>query len=292
MIPTRFEYVAPRTVADVVAALDGDSRVLAGGTWVVPEMGRAESHPRRVVDLRRAGLATISVGGSRLCLGAMCTYSDLLASRDVAHHAPLLHTMASGVTGGVALRNQATIGGSVAAARPQSDVPATLVALRADAIVAGPSGSRRVRAAELFLDAGQTTLAVDEVITGFEVPSERRTGHGYVKLKRGGSSWPIATAAALLRLDDAGRCEAVRLVLGGIEAVPLTVDLSVMVGLRVGDKELDAAAAHTVAALSAPWTDVLAPGEYRAAVAGPVARRALALARNNVGVTEEERHGR
>ncbi|MBB5957273.1 carbon-monoxide dehydrogenase medium subunit [Saccharothrix tamanrassetensis] len=292
MIPTRFEYVAPRTAADVVAALDGESRLLAGGTWVVPEMGRAESRPRRVVDLRRAGLATISVEGSRLRLGAMCTYSDLLSSEDVTRHAPLLRTMASGVTGGSALRNQATIGGSVAAARPQSDVPATLVALRADAVVAGPAGSRRVPTAELFLGAGRTTLAVDEVITGFDLPSERMSGHGYVKLKRGGSSWPIVTAAALLRLDDDGRCETAHLVLGGVEAVPMTVDLTIMLGRPLGDQELDVAAARTVAALSAPWTDVLAPGDYRAAVAAPAARRALAMARANVGVTEGERHGR
>ncbi|WP_216216852.1 FAD binding domain-containing protein [Amycolatopsis aidingensis] len=299
MIPTRFEYVAPETVAALVAALDEESRLLAGGTWVVPEMGRAESRPRRVVDLRRAGLTTISVDGSRLRLGAMCSYSDILASQEVARHAPLLHTMATSVTGGSALRNQATIGGSVAAARPQSDVPATLVALRADIIIAGPAGSRRVPAADLFLGAGRTTLAVDEVITGFQLPSERMSGHGYVKLKRGASSWPIATAAALLRLDDAGRCEDARLVLGGVEAVPVTVDLTAMLGRPPGDEELEAAAAQAAAALSAPWTDVLAPGTYRAAVTAPVAKRTLTMARANAAdpsfgaapATEEEQHG-
>ncbi|MFD2473510.1 FAD binding domain-containing protein [Amycolatopsis silviterrae] len=288
MIPTRFEYLAPRTVAGLVAALDGESRLLAGGTWVVPEMERAESRPRRVVDLRHAGLATISVERSRLRLGAMCTYSDLLASEDVARHAPLLHTMAAGVTGGAALRNQATIGGSVAAARPQSDVPATFVALRANVLVAGPAGVRRVPIAELFLDAGRTALAAAEVITGFEVPSSRAFAHGYVKVKRGGSSWPIATAAVLLRLDDAGCCADVRLVLGGVEPVPLTVDLSGLLGRPLGDEELDAAAAQVAAAVSVPWTDVLAPGEYRAAVAGPVARRALAMARADIGNTRSK----
>ncbi|WP_020495858.1 FAD binding domain-containing protein [Sciscionella marina] len=283
MIPTRFEYLAPRSVAGLVAALDEESRLLAGGTWVVPEMGRAESRPRRVVDLRRAGLARISVERSRLCLGAMCTYSDLLASEDVARYAPLLRTMATGVTGGAALRNQATIGGSVAAARPQSDVPAAFVALRAVAVVSGPAGTHRVPVAELFLGAGRTTLAADEVITGFEMPSSRTSTHGYVKLKRGGSSWPIATAATLLRLDDAGRCEDACLVLGGVEEVPLTVDLTAILGRPPGDEELDAAVTQATAALSAPWTDVLAPGDYRATVTAPVARRALTMAWANTG---------
>ncbi|MET9265326.1 FAD binding domain-containing protein [Amycolatopsis sp. NPDC004079] len=286
MIPARFDYFAPRTVADLVAALDGESRLLAGGTWVVPEMERAESRPRRVVDLRHAGLATISVERSQLGLGAMCTYRDLLASEDVALHAPLLRTMAAGVTGGAALRNQATIGGSVAAARPQSDVPGALVALRANAVVAGPGGARRVPVAELFLGAGRIALAASEVITGFEVPSSRGYAHGYVKVKRGGSSWPIATAAVLLRLDGSGRCEDVRLVLGGVEPVPLTVELTELLGRPLGDEELDAAAAQASAAISVPWTDVLAPGEYRAAVAGPVARRALAMALAHIGETQ------
>ena len=144
MIPTRFEYLAPDDAAGCVAALSPDARALAGGTWVLPEMGRSESRPERVVDLRRAIAATIEVADGAaggLHLGAMVTYSTVLASPEIGRHAPLLRLMADGVTGGWALRNQATLCGSLAAARPQSDAPGAFTVCGGGS--AHPRASRR-----------------------------------------------------------------------------------------------------------------------------------------------------
>ncbi|GAB3347180.1 FAD binding domain-containing protein [Modestobacter lapidis] len=288
MIPHRFDYVAPDSLAGCIEALntaapaggDGeDARVLAGGTWVLPEMSRAESRPARLVDLRRAGLGGVTGTGSGLSVGAMCTYAELLASPDVLRHAPLLHTMAEGITGGWALRSQATVGGSAVSARPQSDVPGALVACGAVARAVGPEGERRFPVAELFAAAMHSSLLPGEVLTGFDVPSTAGAGSGYVKLKRGGSSWPIATAAALVRLGDEGVCRQVSLVLGAVTATPLRVDVdAALVGTTPGDDGVREAAHLAGAAVDEPWDDLLAPGSYRAAVAAPIARRALTMA--------------
>ncbi|MGY1692059.1 FAD binding domain-containing protein [Geodermatophilus sp. SYSU D01105] len=278
MIATRFGYVAPRDLPGCLDALADGGRVLAGGTWVLPEMDRGESAPTRLVDLRRAGLGGVALTGTGLWLGAMCTYADLLASPAVAAHAPLLRTMAGGITGGWALRNQATVGGAAVAARPQSDVPAALVVSGAVALVAGPDGERAVPAHELFAGASRSAVGAGELLVGFDLPSAAGAGSGYVKLKRGASSWPIATAAALVRLDDAGTCTDATLVLGGVAAVPVRADVSSLVGSVPGETELRAAADLAAAAVPEPWEDVLAPASYRAAVAAPVARRALAAA--------------
>ncbi|MCW2698128.1 MAG: hypothetical protein JWR62_3213 [Modestobacter sp.] len=63
-------------------------------------MSRAESRPDRLVDLRRAGPGGVTAAGDGLSLGAMCTYAELWASPDVTRSAPLLRTMAEGITGG------------------------------------------------------------------------------------------------------------------------------------------------------------------------------------------------
>ncbi|MGY1624289.1 FAD binding domain-containing protein [Geodermatophilus sp. SYSU D00965] len=278
MIPARFGYVAPRDLAGCLTALADGGRVLAGGTWVLPEMDRGESAPARLVDLRRAGLGGVAPTATGLWIGATCTYADLLTSAEVAAHAPLLRTMAAGITGGWALRNQATVGGAAVAARPQSDVPAALVASGAVALVAGPDGERAVPAHELFAGAMRSAVGPRELLAGFDLPSAAGAGHGYVKLKRGASSWPIATAAALVRLDAAGVCTAATLVLGGVAAVPVRVDVAPLVGSVPGEAQLQATAEVAAAAVTEPWEDVLAPASYRAAVAGPVARRALAAA--------------
>lgn len=281
MIPNAFAYVAPTSAPEAVEVLAGDPEgtlPLGGGTWVVPDMNRGTLRPRRVVDLRRAGLGGIARVGRAIRIGATCTYADVLASPLAREHLPLLARMAAGVTGGRQLTQQGTLGGSAVAARPQSDVPAAIVALGAEATVLGPAGERRLAAAALFAGAQRSALAPGELLTGFELPSAGGHGYGYVKLKRGGSSWPIATAAAIVELDEAGACRAATLVLGGVCATPTRVDLAALAGRPPTEDALDEAAHAAAGSVREPFGDVLAPASYRAAVAGPVARRALAMA--------------
>jgi carbon-monoxide dehydrogenase medium subunit len=285
VIGARFEYCAPASAAEAVELLAADpdaGRLLGGGTWVVPELSRGDSRPRRIIDLRRAGLGAIERAGSGLRIGATVTYADLLASPLVAELAPMLHVVAAAVTGGWTIRNQGTAGGAVAAARPQSDLPAALVACGARAVVRDHAGERSVPVIELFAGPMRTALGPAEVLTALELPglTADRTGHGYAKLRRGAGSWPIATAAATVTLAD-GRPSDVMLALGAVAATPLLVDVSeVLAAGQSGPEALsDAALSHAARiageAVREPFADELAPAEYRAMVAGPIARRAL-----------------
>lgn len=282
MIAERFTYAAPRTAEEAVELLAVDparTRVLGGGTWAVPEMNRGESRPRLVVDLRHAGLGGIHADGNRIHVGATCSYADLLASDLVDRELPLLSLMAAGVTGGRQIQGQGTIGGSVVAARPQSDAPAAVVALGGEAVVAGPDGERRCPIAVLFAGAMQTAIAPGELLLRFEFPRADGAACGYSKLKRSASSWPIATAACLLRTDEAGHCLTVTLVLGAVAPTPVSVDLeSSLIGERLAEPHFAQAARLAGEAVVEPWGDVLAPASYRAAVAPVVARRALSAA--------------
>jgi carbon-monoxide dehydrogenase medium subunit len=253
VIPTRFAYEAPGTAEEAVAILARatEPRVLAGGTWVVPELGSGASRPDVVVDLRRAGLGEIAEGHRTVLVGATATYADLIGSAVVRERLPLLHEMAGGITGGWAIRGQGTIGGSLAAARPQSDVPAVLVALGAVAQIADADGERAVPVSALLAGPMRTGLVKGELLTALELPVQSGT-HGYVKLKRGASSWPIATAAAVAQ-DGV----LTRLVLGGVAGTPVEVES------EDGTVEI-----------ADPWDDELAPAAYRAAVAAPLAARA------------------
>jgi carbon-monoxide dehydrogenase medium subunit len=279
MIAAPFEYRRPADLAEALAFLAADAEgtaILGGGTWLVPDMERGALTPRCVLDIGAVGLDAIEEldhGGLRI--GAMCTYSDLLGTPAVAVRAPLVRLMAAQVTGGSAIRNQATLGGSLSAARPQSDAPAVMVALRATAVIAGPAGERRVAVDSLFVDAMRSSLGPAEVLCALELPASAG-GHHYEKLKFGASSWPIASAAAWVELDDSGCCRAASLALGGVAATPLHVAVDhLLLGARPTTDALTAAAEHAGRAVTEPWADVLAPAAYRAAVAAPVARRAL-----------------
>lgn len=268
MISTSIRVSLPASIDDAVALLTAagaDSVVVGGGTWVVPEMSRGERTPTHVIELRRASLDSIDLDGADLVLGATCTYDRLRDSVQVARHAPVLADCAAGITGGAQIRGWGTIGGSACYARPASDVPGLLVGLDATLRVRGPDGDRDIKAADFFLAASHTALAQNEILTQIRlpVPTDQPLRAGYYKLKFCASSWPIATATAVI--DG----ETLRVTLGAISPVPVTVRLP-----------CDASPEHISEALAEavcdPWSDVLADGAYRRRVAPTVAARAIA----------------
>jgi carbon-monoxide dehydrogenase medium subunit len=278
MIPSTFDYEVPTSVAEAVALLREGSQVIGGGTWVVPGLNRGDARCAAVVDLRLAGLGGISQDGDVIRVGATCTYADLLASDLVAAHLPLLRTMAAGVTGGQQILNQGTLGGSVAAARPSSDAPAVVVALGGRLRIAGPDGERVVDAREFFVGPEHTVLGPRDIVVALDFPSARDLRWGYAKLKHGQSSWPIATAAVILGPAD-GELSWATLVLGGVAGTPVVEDITGEPAARLLTENGMAAAARLAAErITEPWSDVLAPADYRRTVAPVLAVRALRMA--------------
>jgi CO/xanthine dehydrogenase FAD-binding subunit len=249
--------------AQILAAGDADAAVLGGGTMLTPMLVRRELRVRDVVDLRDLDLGGIDVTGDEARIGARATYADVLGSAELARAVPLLPRMAEGITGGAQIRNQGTLGGSACFANPSSDVPACLVALGARLRLHGSSGPRTVDATEFFVGAFETARRPDELLVdiAFAVPSAT---FGYAKLKISESSWPIATAIAA-REPGGG---AAWLTLGAVHRRPVRLDVAA--GAEEGLDVL------VRGALDDPWSDVLAPGEYRRDVAGAIARRAWA----------------
>lgn len=279
MIAHPFAYRAPATQADVaelLAELGEQAAPMAGGTWLVPHMSRAERRPTVVIDLRRLGLSTIATEGTAIALGACTTYEQLKQDPLVREHLPLLRTMAQGITGGRSITGQGTIGGAACYANPASDVPACLLALGARMRLVGRRGSREVDAGAFFTGPFRTARRADEFLSAILVDRPIGKVHaGYHKLKLSGSSWPIVTAACcVVRHDDALH---VRVAIGAAAAVPALATATIHVSQAI---PLEDVAAEAVMALAEAWSDELADAEYRLAVAPEVARRAAAAARD------------
>lgn len=255
-----------RSVDEAVAVLAASAKplVVGGGTLCVPALARGEIVPADVVDLGRTGLDTI-VDGPVVELGALVSYQQLITSRAVREGLPLLHRLASGITGGIQIRHQGTVVGALCAARPQSDVPAALVALGAEVRVRSAAGGRTVPVERFLVGPMAPDLRPGELVVGVRIP-KCPTGTGYVKHKFAESSWPVVTAAAVPG----------RVVLGGVAGTPQTI--------LFGRSVRQAVVAH-LDALPAEerWSDLRAPWEYRRRVAPEIAVRAVERA----GRTEE-----
>ena len=147
MIRHRFEYRAPRVVEEALAILAGagdDCAVLGGGTWLIPNMTFAVRQPAIVLDPKHLALSSIAETEKDVFVGARVTYDAAKRSHVVLTHVPLLARMSEGITGGISIVGQGTIGGSACYANPPSDVPACLVALRARLRLCSTKGIREI----------------------------------------------------------------------------------------------------------------------------------------------------
>ncbi len=211
------EFRRAYTVDEAVRLLTEhpDAYLLAGGTDLMIKLRHHEVHPACIVDISRIPelLTLEEEADGRIRLGAGVTFSRLLASPLIREKAPILQQMAA-QAGAVQLRNLGTIGGNVANAALAADSLPVLIALEAEAEIAGPSGRRREKVAELVIGPGRTTLKSGEVLVAFRfVPPQ---GKGvFVKVgRRNALNIARLSMSAIGQLDAAGKIAEVRLVPG------------------------------------------------------------------------------
>jgi 4-hydroxybenzoyl-CoA reductase subunit beta len=113
----QFKLLRPRTIEDAVGCLekhDGNIRVLAGGTDLIPSMKQKLFEPECVLDLRRVdelrGIKPLDDGGVEI--GALTTLRAIERSPFLRDRFPVLTEAASTVASPV-LRNMGTLGGNI-----------------------------------------------------------------------------------------------------------------------------------------------------------------------------------
>jgi len=167
-------YHKPATIDEAVAALAGDeAKVLAGGQTLLPTMKQHLAAPSDLVDIRAIpGLGAIATDGSTLTIGAAATHSDVAANANVNRLAPALAALAGGI-GDPAVRNQGTIGGSIANNDPAADYPAALLAMGATIV----TNTRQITADDFFQGLFTTALADNEIIIAVRVTAPSRASY-------------------------------------------------------------------------------------------------------------------
>jgi carbon-monoxide dehydrogenase medium subunit len=114
-------------------------------------------------------------------IGASLTYSEIIGSRLIRTHAPLL-VEASQMIGAAQIRNMGTIGGNIANASPAGDILPCLYVLESDILISGLLGERLVQVNDFFIGYRQTSLKPGEIIKGISFRSmARNTGSAFLK---------------------------------------------------------------------------------------------------------------
>lgn len=275
MKPAPFAYARAKSVdhaIDLLGASDGEAKLLAGGQSLMASLNMRLSHPALLIDINGIdALSGIAVAKDRITLGAMTRHAQAEASADIARHAPLIAKAMPHIAH-PAIRNRGTIGGSVAFADPAAELPACMVALDAEFTIKGPSGERRVKAADFFKGLFETAIGPQDILTGIVIPAANgatRTGFGELTRRHG--DYAIVGLAASGEAKGKGY-DKLRLVYFGVGATPVR---ATQAEAALADGDIDGAAKAVADDLDPP-DDIQASGAAKRHLAGVLLKRVAA----------------
>jgi aerobic carbon-monoxide dehydrogenase medium subunit len=209
-----FAYAKARSLAEALELLERpNAKILAGGQSLIPALNMRLSSPELLVDITGLqGLSNIETRNGTVRIGALCTHAQVERSAEVREHLPLIAAAVTHIAH-PAIRNRGTLGGSLALADPNAELPACALALDAALIVAGRKGERRVQAAQFFKALFETDLKPDEILVGAEFP--KVTKSVFLELARRQGDY------AIVGLAGAAKGAEKRIAFFGVAATPI-----------------------------------------------------------------------
>ena len=126
MIPAQFDYLAPTSVEDALAALvehGDDAKIIAGGQSLLPVLRMRLNAPEMVIDLGRIeSLRGVRDDGDAIVIGAMTPHVVVGADPLVAEHAAVISRAVEHLAD-AQIRHRGTFGGALAHADPEVRIP-------------------------------------------------------------------------------------------------------------------------------------------------------------------------
>jgi CO/xanthine dehydrogenase FAD-binding subunit len=235
------QYHRPLTLDEAITlASDPNTVIISGGTTLT---SRAAGSASIAVDLQGLDLTGIEAVADGLRIGATTRLQDLVESEDV----PTLLADLARREAPNTIRNVATVGGTIAAGDPESQLLTGLLAFDARVTIAGEGSTMEHSIGELLADA---SLLDGSIITSVSVPIGGTAAAD--RTARTPMDQPIVMAVAHRGSDGD-----VRIALSGVAPLPLIVDPD-------GLDDLD------------PPADFRGSSDYRRQIAAVLAGRVLA----------------
>ncbi len=278
MYPSRFRYEAPSTLAEAIALLaaaDGEAKILAGGQSLIPMMKLRFAAPAMLVDIN--GISGLDYhradADGTYRIGALCRHADLEKSATLGDHQPTI-AAAAPVVADPLVRTRGTLVGSVCHADPQGDWASVMVSLEGAIVAQGPNGQRIIPVNDFIDGPFQTVLAPDEIAVEAVVPAARGTrAGGYLKLER--RVGDFATVGVAVSVEMSGDSIA-RAGIGLTGVGPATINASDAAAALVGtalDSDAVDAAAQLAAEAAQPRSDHRGSADYKRHVVATFVRR-------------------
>jgi len=267
----------PESVSEVSELLGrfGDSaKIYAGGTELLLAMKEGLVQYERLIDVKKLRCKDVTLENGALSIGALCTHRELEISEVIKEKLPALAKLEHNVAN-VRVRQVGTIGGNLCFAEPHADPGTLLIALGAKMIAEKSSAQREIPAEEFFVDAFETALEPDEVLTKIVVPVPGPTGRS-AYLKFGYLERPSVGVGVAFNLN--GQVSSMRIAVGCAGPAPRRVQdaEALLEGKSREEAERNLAQAGALAGRAAQAiTDLHGSQDYKEHIVGVLLKRAF-----------------
>jgi carbon-monoxide dehydrogenase medium subunit len=276
----RFRLEEPESVKEVSELLTrfGESaKLYAGGTELLLAMKEGLVHYERLVNIKTvAGLNEIKADNGTIRIGALSTHHELESSPLLKQQLPSLVKLEENVAN-VRVRQVGTIGGNLCFAEPHADPGTLLIVLGAKCIAERGESKREIPAESFFVDAYETSLEPDEVLTEIQVPvPPERSGVTYMKF--GYLERPSVGVAVAFNLDRADSIGDIKIAVGCAGPAPKRVAEAeeLLRGKSVEEASANIARAGELAAKAAEAiSDLHGSQEYKEHIVGVLLKRSF-----------------
>lgn len=276
----RFRLEEPESVKEAceLLARHGESaRIYAGGTELLLAMKEGLIQYERLINVKKiTGLDQVKLENGTIRIGALTPHRKLENDPVLKQKLPAFVRMEHHVAN-VRVREVGTLGGNLCFAEPHADPGTLLMVLGAKLVAERASSRREIPAERFFVDAYETCLEADELLTDIHVPAlPERAGAAYLKF--GYLERPSVGVGLFIAWDQGAAIAEARIAVGCAGPKPKRVEEAE--GLLKGKSARDAASALAQAGEVAGRAadaigDLHGSAEYKEHIVGVLLKRAF-----------------
>lgn len=264
-------FLVPETVnkALQLKRLYRDSAlVVSGGTASVQLVTKMLVSPTAIISLEKLPLNYVKKKGNTIEIGATTTAAEIIESGEVP---TCLLEAAKGIHG-LALKQNATIGGNIFTPAPGGDMATALLSLDAQLILNSTQGMRTVPLAKFYKGPLTYNIRSNELLTAIRIrnPPQHSMFMKQTFYRYGGQT----LASVSVALDSVDKVKRVGVAVGGLTPHPYRASKveKMLTGQKISKELIETTAQNIVEEASDTG---LVSGEYLSHLAGVLYKRIL-----------------
>ncbi len=220
MKPSPFNYVNPDTIEKALNALSkhNNAKLIAGGQTLVPMMNFRLSQPELLIDISNISkLKNITEDNKYIEIGSLLTHSNAIKSNCLKKYFPIISKAISNVAHHT-IRNEGTIGGSIANADPASEWPLLVTLLESFIKVQNKKKKRKILYKDFFESHFITNLRDDEIITSIIIPKIKNSyGWSFLEEAQRDGDFAVVEVATIIEIGKNNLIKKARIAIGGVD---------------------------------------------------------------------------